>query len=572
MEPIFIELTIVLILGVIVSGIMRFLKQPLIIGYILTGIIVSPNLLNIIKSPDAIGVFAKLGIVLLLFLVGLSLNPKTIKDVGRISVITGVGQVLFTTIFGFLLMTLFGFDTITSIYVAVAITFSSTIIIMKLLTDKNDLDTLYGKISVGFLIVQDIIAMFILILIATSSTGGDVGIIIVEALLKGFALLVMIIIITLYVVPSVFKWAAKSQEFLLMLSIAWCLTFAGIFQLLNFSMEVGALIAGVTLAPTVYRQEIGSKLRPLRDFFLVIFFITLGAQMTFQNIAHLILPIVVISLFILIGNPLIVMILLGRMKFSKRTGFMSGLTVAQISEFSLILIGLGVFYGHIDGSILSFVTIIGLITIGGSTYMIMYASKIYPKISKFLSIFERKAVKEVQDSSKDTSDVILFGYHRIAHDIMQALKKSKSSVLIVDYNPDTITELSKHGINCKYGDANDLELLNELNFKDAKMVVSTIPELDTNLMLIKKANSSNGMIITIAVSHQIDESLELYDAGATYVVMPHFLGGTHTSMIIEKNGLKIENFLQDRLYNIENLKNKKVIGHEHPSNETKKLF
>lgn len=561
---------LIIFLAVIISAIMKLLKQPLIIGYILTGILASHNFLNIVKSEHAIEAFAQIGIVLLLFLVGLSLNPNTIKDVGKISVITGVGQVLFTSIFGYFIMILFGFSVVTSLYVAVAITFSSTIIIMKLLTDKNDQDTLYGKISIGFLIVQDIIAMFILMIVSASAKEGDLTLVFIEALVKGFGLLIVMILLAVFVVPKIFKWSARSQEFLLLISIAWCLAIAASFYYFNFSMEVGALLAGVALAASPYRHEISSKLKPLRDFFIVIFFILLGSQMNFISVQSNIFLIVVLSLFILIGNPLIVLILLGSMNYKKRTGFMSGLTVAQISEFSLILIALGVTLGHLSADILSVVTVVGLITIAGSTYMIIYSNWVYNKISRYLKIFERKSVHEKIQGQDEKYDIILFGYNRIGNDIFDAVKKIGTKYLIVDYNPDTIQMLEQKKLSCKYGDANDLELLNELNFKDAKMVISTVPEIDTNLLLIKKANETNPMIITIVVSHQIDESLKLYDAGATYVVMPHFLGGKHMSFMLNNYGLDINKFIEERLFHIENLKNKKSMGFEHPENQRNK--
>lgn len=570
MEQVFIELTIVLALGIGISAILRLLKQPLIIGYMLTGVLASPFLFNIVKSHDALATFAEMGVVLLLFLVGLNLNPKIIKDVGKVSVIAGLSQIGLTMFIGFILMYILGFDLLVSLYVSIAMSFSSTIIIMKFLTDKKDLDSLHGKIAVGLLIIQDLVAIFVLLIISSSLGSGDVPTMIFEALIKGFGLIILTLLLGMFVLPAISTWAAKSQEFLLMFSLGWCLIFAAAFYLSGFSMEIGALLAGVTLASSPFKHEISSKLRPLRDFFLVLFFILLGSQMAFSKISEFIIPIIVLSLFVIIIKPLIVIVLLGFLRYSKRTNFLTGATMAQISEFSLIVIALGASVGHLSKEVLSLVTVVGFISIAASTYIMKYSNKIYPKVSKHLSKLERRGKKiDDQDTDKDIKyDIVMFGYNRIGHDILESLKLMKHNFLVIDYNPDTIANLAKQGIDCKYGDANDLELLNDLDFQSTKMIISTIPDIETNLLLISRANQSNGMIITIVVSHQIDEATELYQAGATYVVMPHFLGGKHTSMMLKDFGLDIDKFLKERLFHIENLKSKKQMGYEHPKTNT----
>jgi len=560
------ELSIIIGITVLIAGIMKLLKQPLIIGYILTGIIVGPRLLNIISSTETISILSHIGVALLLFIVGLSLSPRVIKEVGKVSSITGVGQVIFTSLIGFFISRLLGFSTVVSVYVAIALTFSSTIIIMKILSDKGDIRTLYGKISIGFLIVQDLIAIIILMVISSIPAGFDFTNLVFGTILKGFGLLVLLFLVGIYILPKVTKIIAKSQEFLLLFSIGWCLALASLFHYLNFAMETGALIAGITLSLSPYRYEISSRMRPLRDFFIVLFFILLGSQMLFTDIIQYIIPIIILSVFILIGNPLIVMTLMGLLGYTKRNSFLAGLTVAQISEFSLILIVLGVKVGHLTNEILSFVTAIGLITITGSSYMIIYANRIYPHISKYLKIFERKGSKvdEHKYHKEGIYDIILFGYNRIGYDLLESFKKIKKKFLVVDYNPETIMDLAKEGTDCRYGDASDSELLNELNFSKAKMIYSTIPDFDTNLLLINKIKECNKKAIIIVVSHQIDEAIELYDKGATYVLMPHFLGGRYASTLIEKHGLDFDKFLNEKITHIEHLRKRKQIGHEHP--------
>jgi len=547
-------MTYIIVIVVLVSGLMKFLKQPLIIGHIITGLLVSPALFNLIKSNETFPAFAQFGVAILLFMVGLQLDPKVIKTVGKPAIITGIGQVLFTSIIGFFIAYWLKFSITESIFIAVALTFSSTIIIMKLLSDKGDVDTLYGKISVGFLIIQDIIAMIILMSLTTSFEGQDWGTNILLIGLKLVGLVLLLYLTGKYLFPKILDFIAKSQEYLLFFSIGWFLLVGSIFAVLDFSIEAGALLAGITLALSPYKYEIASKLKPLRDFFILIFFVVLGSQMSFDNIGNNILPIIIFSLFILIGNPFIVMILLGLLGYTKKTGFMSGLTVAQISEFSLILIAIGVTQGKISGDILSMVTIIGIITITGSTYFILYNQKLFNKLSGVLSIFEKKGVK-VDDhkfGSPNKTDIFLFGCHRIGSDLLKTFKRMKKKFMIVDNNPDIVINLVKSGIVCRYGDADDIDFLFDLNLANAKMIISTIPDTDTNLFLIKFIRDINPNCIILVVSNQIYDSIKLYETGATYVILPHQIGGKHTSMILESYGLNLKKFINERNKHIKN--------------------
>jgi len=290
--------------------------------------------------------------------------------------------------------------------------------------------------------------------------------------------------------------------------------------------------------------------------------------MVFSNISQYIIPILIFSAFILIGNPLIVMVLMGLLGYTKRNSFLAGLTVAQISEFSLILIALGVKVGHLTNEILSFVTIIGLITIAGSTYMIIYANKIYPYLSKYLGIFERKGKKvdEHRYHKDGVYDIILFGYNRIGYSIVKTVQKMKKSLLIVDFNPDVIKGLIARKIPCIYGDVADLEILERLGLDKAEMVISTVPEEQDNLLLIKKTKEVNKKALIFVTANQVEEALILYDAGADYVILPHLLGGDHVSILLEDFTGDINKILETKLKHIDELRKRRELGHEHPMN------
>jgi len=542
---------------------MRILRQPLIIGYIISGIILGPYFLGILPGVEAIHAFSEIGIALLLFIVGLHLTPKVIKEVGKISLLTGLGQIFFTAFIGYFIAILLGFSPITALYIAVALTFSSTIIILKLLSDKGDLDSLYGKISVGFLLVQDFVAIIALVIISSLSTGEDFFGTMGLTLLKGGILIAILAPISIYVLPKFQKFLAKSQEFLFIFSIAWGLGMASLFYFAGLSIEVGALLAGVLLSVSSYNLEISSKLRPLRDFFIISFFLLLGAQIAMENVSQLVIPALIFSLLIIIGNPLIVMIMMGVEGFTKRTGFLAGLTVAQIGEFSLIVVALGVKVGHITNEILSLITLTSLITIGVCTYLVLYSNKIYPFAAKYLSIFEKKKIRERRKIDMNT-DAILFGYNRIGFGLLTSLKKIKKKYLVVDFNPETIFNLNKLGIPAVYGDVDDETLLRELPLKKIKIAISTIPDFETNELLIEVLKCENPEAIVIVRAHAIDDAMELYKKGADYVLTPHFLGGEYLSRMLSIIKTDRTGYKEEKERHIEMLKQRKEEGQEHP--------
>ncbi len=528
----------------------------MIIGYIIVGIILGPYAFNIIEINEAFEVFSKIGIALLLFVVGLGLSPNLIKGMGKVSLVTGFGQIIFTSFFGYLISRSFGFDAVTSLYIAIALTFSSTIIIMKLLSDKNEVESLHGRISIGFLLVQDVVAVAILIGLSSFAGQGEIS---AFSIFMIFALVSALIVALMFVSKTLLKrmvdHIAKSQELLLIFSIGWCLAISFLFYSLNFSLEIGALLSGVALSYSKFRYEIISKMKPLRDFFIIIFFIFLGTQMILVDVSSMFVPIVIFSLFILIGNPLIVVILMGLLGYRKKTSFLSGLTVAQISEFSLILVAMGSQVGHLTQEIVSMVTYIGVITIAGSSYFIIYSNKIYPLISKFLTIFEKKSGKIIKLTRVplDKPEIVLFGFNRIGGEVIKSIEKISDNVLIVDYNPDVVRGLSDKGYHSVYGDASDSEFLSEIDFSNTKLVVSTINEFETNALLVDKVIKQKKDSLVIVNSENIEDAVKLYDRGAVYVILPHLIGGHHVASIIEKHGFDKEKFYKEKKSHIEYL-------------------
>jgi len=562
-NDLFIELSIIIVVATLLAGFMKLIKQPLIIAYILTGLVVGPGVLNLVSNPENLEIFSKFGVSILLFIVGIGLSPKVIKETGKIAAITGLSQIFFTALFGYVLALLFGFSNVESIYISIALTFSSTIIIMKLISDKKDNEKLYARVAIGFLLVQDLVATAILIFTSTLATAGNGPVVLALTIIRGIAVAVLLIVLTSKLLPKVGSFFANSQEFLFLFSVGWGLGTAALFKYIGLSIEIGALIAGVTLSMTPYAHEIGSKLKPLRDFFIILFFIFLGSTLELANLPSVIIPSIVLSIFILIGNPIILISIMGLLGYNKKTSFNVGLTVAQISEFSLIMILLGVDLGHVRSEVMSLMTLVGLTTIAGSTYMVLYSESLYPIFEKYLSIFEKKkTIHEVEHHN--TFDVVVFGCNRVGYDFIKLFKDLGKNFVAVDFDPNVVKQLTESGVNCIYGDAEDAEFLDELNLTSAKMVVSTIPDRETNLFLLEKIRSVDANSIVINISYDLNEALELYDKGATYVILPHFIGGQFASELAHKSKLEVKKLIAKREEHINYLTERKNLGHKHP--------
>lgn len=539
-NTLFAEISLIIAIATFVGLIIHLLKQPQIIGYILTGILVGPSLLNIVQSEDTVGVLAQFGITLLLFIIGLSLNPKVVREVGKAAFLTGTGQVLFTTIFGFGLVKLLGFGTTEAIFVAVALTFSSTIIVLKLLSDKKEQGRLYAKISIGFLLVQDIIATFALIFATTvgsESNGSDwVGLIV-----KGTLLASGLLLFSTKVLPRMTKIISGSTEYLFLFAIGWGFGVATLFAEIGFSLEVGALFAGVALASMSYAQEIATRLRPLRDFFIVLFFVALGSGLNLGSMFEVLPQAIILSAFVLIGNPLIVLTIMGLLGYTKKTSFKAGLTVAQISEFSLIFILLGSSVGSVTDRTVSLVTVVALITIAVSTYMIIYSDQLYQFFEKHLALFERRKEKQ-KEKAEYRYDALLLGYKNGGPEFIKVFKRMKKSYLVVDYDPTVVDHMEHAHVPHVYGDVTNTELLDEINIDKAKLIISTVTEHAINALIVRHIIKVNPKAVLICHADSPQDASELYGLGATYVLMPHYLGSEKISSFISRNGFRKSEF------------------------------
>ncbi|MEK7481982.1 MAG: cation:proton antiporter, partial [Patescibacteria group bacterium] len=486
------ELAVVIFIAAGLGIAAKIFKQPIILAYLAAGIVVGYFSFFNLADKESFRIFSDLGIMFLLFLVGLEINYASLRLVGRASAVVGLAQIIFTFVIGYLIALFFNFNYLHSAYISIALTFSSTVIVVKLLSEKKDLNSLYGKISVGVLLIQDLTAILLLIFLAgVESSGSAISSNILLAILKTAVLFVLTIYLGRKILPLIFDKIARSSELLFIASLAWVFLMATLVSKIGFSVEIGGFLAGLALANSSENFQIAARIRSLRDFFILIFFVILGSSLMFSDFSGLLLPIIVFSLFVLIGNPLIVMIIMGILGYRKRTGFLTGITIAQISEFSLVLAALGFKLGHLSENIVALITAVGIITIISSTYLVVHADKIFRRLSRFryLDLFERKKIREDNSLEKEfNKPIVLIGSHRtgasIAHNI------PKENLLIIDFDPEIITQLKKHGYDYLFGDISDPEIFEKANLDEAKLIISTSPDLEDNLTLLSEISKS----------------------------------------------------------------------------------
>jgi len=483
------QIAVILLIAAAAGYLAHLARQPVLVAYIFVGIVLGPAMLGLVSNTAVIEGLAKVGIAILLFLVGLKLEIHLIRTTGLVALLTGVGQVVFTSVIGFFIVYALGFELIPAIYISVALTFSSTIIIVKLLSDKREIDQLHGRIAVGFLIVQDILVIVAMIVIVTIGQPDGLQSARSPWLIVAGSLVFLAVVALLakFVIPRVMEWLSRSPEVMLIFGVGWAMTLAGVSEALGLSMEIGAFVAGVALASSPYRESLGSRTLSLRDIFILFFFIQLGGSLTFDNAVGQILPALILSVFVLVGNPLIVMVIMGFMGYRSRVSFKAGLAVAQISEFSLILIALGYSLGQVDVSVLSLVTLVGVITITVSTYFILYSEEIYVRFAPVLTWFEFRTtdVSAEEDVIAHPYDAIVVGAGRFGSSVIAGLREKKANLLVVDSDPQSLARVHGKGVDTIYGDINDTDFAESLPLNEADAVICTVQERGTNLLLLE---------------------------------------------------------------------------------------
>lgn len=559
MGNIFLDITVIICLAAFLAVVVKWLRQPIILAYILTGIIVGPVGFINIQSGDFLQVLGNVGVTFLLFMLGLEMKIKDFSSVGKTIFTAFLIQTASTFLIAYFSAIALGFNITSTIYIGIALVFSSTIIVVKFLSDKKDLHSLYGKLSIGILLLQDFLAVAVLVLLSSfnSQTPTNPLVAIFPVLIKGVIIFSAVWYLSQKIFPKIVESLSKSSEILFLVSIAWVFGLAALISspMIGFSVEIGGFLAGLALANSIANYQIIAKAKILRDFFIIIFFVILGVKMTFDFSGSTIFAAIVFSLIALVAKPLIVMIAMGSMGFRKRTSFLSGVNLGQISEFSLILIFLGAKLGHIDNNAVSLVTAVSIISFVFSAFAIGNDNKLYLLLHGYLNIFERKHGKkdEIVQSERDMGNlkghIVLVGGDQMGKSVLDSLKDEKREIVVIDFDPAIIKKITNENIHRLFGDISDNEIKSIARIHEASLVISTVPDVEDNLLLLGelKFNKSRATVIVTALDST--DAKTLYRAKADYVVLPHLAGGRQLARLLEKDLKNIENLkIHDAAY------------------------
>ncbi len=554
---IFYEIAALLVLAAAGGLIGIKLRQPLIVSFIAVGILAGPSFLDIAQSDEHIDLLGELGIAVLLFLVGLKLDLGLVRNLGPAALITGTGQIIATFTAGFLLCLALGLDSGTSILVSVGLCFSSTIIIVKLLSDKREIDSLHGQIALGVLIVQDIVVVITMIVLSGLGGAGETSPVenMIRVLAFGTAMLAGVGLFVRFIADPLVTRLARTPELLLSFAIGWAALLAAIGHYFGLGKELGGLLAGVSFASTPFREAIAARLASLRDFLLLFFFVALGASLNLSGLGSSVGPALAISLFVLLGKPLIVFSLTRMQGYSRRTGILASLTLAQISEFSLIFMAMAVTLGRADESTMALLTLVALITITISSSAITYSHQFYgwldPKLIQLFSIQTDDLPEDQALAESKAPEIMVIGLGRYGSAVAKALQKNGRSVLGVDFNPVAVNYARAQGVKALFGDATDPEFLAHLPFTSTRWIVSAIPEHEPDVAhddprrSLVRSLRSNGFKGQIAVAVQNSEAVApLKAAGTDLILMPYRDAATEAADLIlterSPNQIKIE--------------------------------
>jgi len=540
-EAIIFDIGLILIISAIFAFLARVLRQPLIPAYVLTGLIIGPLVFGFVTNSDLVYAFSEIGIAFLLFTAGIEISFSKIKQANiKKILLIGTLQVLVVFLITLALGKYFDLTTMQAVYLGIILAFSSTMVDVKLLSDMGELVTMHGRLVLGVLLLQDLFAILAIIFL---TSGNIAGMPVLIALAKLIGIFIFAVILQKIVINPLFRFAARSVEFLFLSSLAVLFLFVIASYLTGISIVIGAFIAGVCIANSPFKKELESRVSPLRDFFAILFFVSLGMQIVFAGIVSNTWLFVFLIVGALVIKPIITVILLRITGYRPKTSFITSISLAQLSEFSLIIGTIGLGLGILTKEIFSTIILATIITMSLTTYFILYKNQIYHvfripmKIFKFLPIKENLEYKDEKEKT-----IVLAGCHRMGSILVKEFQKvgKKDELLVIDYNPEIITALINKKISCIYGDLGSHDILDNLNFNKLKEVISTIPNIEDNLEILKKIKKRNPLVRVILTAERIDDALELYKAGADYVILPKIIAGEELIGIIHdgKNRLK----------------------------------
>lgn len=524
MNNIFVQLAIILGLSSILGFITYKLKLPLLIAYLTCGLMLAAASAFDVSKSLALSFLPDIGIAFVLFLVGMELDLREIKNFGKQILTAGLLQVIITATLGTYFAQMFGFNTREAMFLGVGLAFSSTLVVVKLLLDRKDLTSLYGKLSVGILLLEDLLAVLILLGMTSATPTLNPSIF----LAKVVVLFAIAILTNRYILSWIFKAVSDSSELLFLTALAWCFGFVTLSMLMGFSVIIGAFLAGVALASSPYHFQIQGKIKPMRDFFTALFFVYLGTRVNFSPGNLSILPLIFIfAAYAVLIKPLIFLLLFGAFGFRKHTMFQASINLSQVSEFSLIILLVGFKTGLVSQTTLTVIALSSVVSFIASSLMISQSKRIYKLVSSAVSFFERRKhlLLEKESDAKISGHVVVVGAHRVGGEIVRFFKREKRPLVVLDFNPHQVEALLAQEIPVIYGDMSDPEVLDILNLGEAELIISTSPDLEGNKTLLEDLKLRKVNVPVIVRAETIKDAQGLYKAGADFVIIPEVMAG-----------------------------------------------
>ncbi|HEY3100570.1 MAG TPA: cation:proton antiporter [Methylomirabilota bacterium] len=528
----------------------RTLRQPLILGYIIGGVVLGRHLgLGVVSDEASIEVISEIGLIFLLFIIGLEIDVPRVLQAGRTILVLGFLQFPLCAALTWYALggAVSGFSgRLDAFYVAVALSLSSTLIVVKLIYDKLEISTFAGKLTLGVLIFQDLWAISFLALQPNLDHLGAGPLL--RSLAAGAALVGMAAVLSRYVLPTLFRAIATSYELMLITAIAWCFLVSSVAGLIGLSTEMGALIAGLVLAAFPYGMEVVARLSGVRDFFVTLFFVALGLKMPMPSTRTVALALVA-ALVIIATRALTIFPLSALLRLDLRTAGVVAINLSQVSEFSLVIVNLGVEQGHVSPDVAGVVLYTLLLTAVLSTYGILYNHQIATGVGRVLGrigipqwMGRRRAPRPAAPPPGRPQDFFLLGVSREGLAFLQRLEgtetDTKRRILAIDYNPETLERLQAQGVECMYGDISNTETLHHAGIEHATIVVSSISDSflrgTTNLNLLQVVRSLAPHARIVATAETLADAEKLYGEGAHYVLIPPALAAEHLYKLLAR--------------------------------------
>ena len=555
MEEYIFNFALLFILLGLLSFIVKLLRQPIIISYVLAGFFFSIWAAHGSDLGGQILLLAEIGITFLLFLMGLEFDFKNIKFLGKKLVILTAVQTALLFLVGLSISLFFQFTMLEAVYLALFFVFSSTLLVAKWVEDKKETTTLHGRLIIGTLIVQDLFAIISLTILSAVQKTTLFSVLLIP--LGGIALVVAAYLFVKYLLNHLLKFACRFPELLFVFSLGVCFSFTLLSVSVGYSPAIGAFIAGVALANSNYKTEIHSRLKPLVIFFNILFFVGMGFQLNLDFSLGVGLVIFFFCLLNFLVKPLLFYLTTRRGGYDLKSSALLAMHLSQFSEFGIILINVGLASGVISPSLLTISIVSLLASMILSSYLIRYDKYLFKYLERFLlkleKFFQKSAAAETSHNLLDYN-VLFFGYSGLGQEVSAKLSGLGKKVLFVENDPVNIEQLKKEQVNYLYNSLTNPYFFDQIDLKKAEIVVSSLLDLDENLILLKRLKNENSSTVAIVSAKNIKDSLQLYDNGADYVICSSTVNEEQVSVLIEDYTADINKVITKKVNEVIKLK------------------